>query len=161
MPMQHSLSLATPGDPGRMTVQSSRGRDGTSVFLVMGTSGAGSPAVGRLLERALSDSGLVAHEPRPIDAGDGLQLARWQRWAAQPPTVIAFGAEAASGFLNRPVSLNLERGRLRPLPDGGRMLVTEHPRAILGLVDPVARGREYRRLVNDLLMAVPHRRLAA
>ena len=62
---------------------------------------------------------------------------------------------------SRPVSLNLERGRLRPLPDGGRILVTEHPTAILRLSDPVARGREYRRLVNDLLMAVPHRRLAA
>ena len=90
---------------------------------------------------------------------------RWHRPKDGPvrpvAAVVAFGAEAACAFLGRPVSLNLERGRVRPLPDGGRVLVTEHPRAILGLTDPVARGREYRRLVNDLLLAVPHRRLAA
>jgi hypothetical protein len=41
------------------------------------------------------------------------------------------------------------------------VLLTEHPSAILRLSDPLARGREYRRLVNDLMMAVPCRRLAA
>lgn len=161
MPLQHCISYATAGNLAGVPSQPVLKRDGTAVFLVTGTGGPGSEAAGRLLARALSDSGLAAHEPQEIDSRAGLPRTNRQCPTALPRLVIAFGAEAAARFLNRPVSLNLERGRLRPLPEGGRLLLTEHPNAILRLADPVARGREYRRLVNDLLIAVPHRRLAA
>ena len=161
MSLQHSLSFETAPDVELPPVRSMPTRDDAAVMIVAGRRGLGSELAGRLLERALRDSGLAAHGPRPVSGGARMAPARWRRRAMQPRVVIAFGAEAAAEFLDRPVSLNLERGRLRPLPDGGRILVTEHPTAILRLSDPVARGREYRRLVNDLLMAVPHRRLAA
>lgn len=157
MPLQHNLGLDILPEPSVARAPAVPRRDRTPLFLVTGTCG---DAGARLLERALADSGLAAHEPRTVERGGGLPPTHWQR-RLPPRTVIAFGAEAAGEVLSRAVSLNLERGRLRPLPDGGRVLVTEHPRAILRLSDPVARGREYRRLVNDLLMAVPHRRLAA
>jgi DNA polymerase len=59
------------------------------------------------------------------------------------------------------VSLALERGRIMPLEDGSRLLVTAHPATILALADATAQGREYRRLVTDLLLAVPYLRRAA
>jgi hypothetical protein len=97
----------------------------------------------RLLDRALSESGLAQLSPEAVE-----DLHPHDR------LVIAFGAEAATMLLRRPIGLNLERGRLRPL--GGRqLLVTEHPEVILRQSDPVARGREYRRLVSDLQQAVP------
>ena len=157
MPLQHSLGFDILADNGRQATSGALRHERTCLFLVTGTCG---DVGARLLERALTDAGLADHEPRMVEHGHSLPPTHWRR-RLPPRTVIAFGAEAAQEVLNRPVSLNLERGRLRPLPDGGRVLVTEHPRAILRLSDPVARGREYRRLVNDLLMAVPHRRLAA
>ena len=108
---------------------------------------------GRLLDRALADAGL-----------DGEALPR----VLAPPAsalsvglIVALGADAASSLLRRPINLALERGRILALPHGGRLLVTEQPSAIMGLVDGVARGREYRRLVNDLLHVVPFQRRAA
>lgn len=104
----------------------------------------------RLLDRALAESGLARLAPQVVDGA--------------PPRdrlVIALGAKAATMLLRRPVGLNLERGRLRPF-DGRQLLVTEHPEMILRQSDPVARGREYRRLVSDLQQAVPMpRELAA
>jgi uracil-DNA glycosylase len=114
-----------------------------------------------LLERAWVESGIAACGPVGLVEGERLPPAHWRARSAPPRIVVVLGAEAAGRLLGRPVSLALERGRLRPLADGGRILVTEHPRAILRLSDPLARGREYRRLVNDLMMAVPQRRLAA
>jgi hypothetical protein len=157
MALQHQFGFDGLPDPGRHATSAVPLHERTQLFLVAGP---GTDGAERLLERALADSGLALHAPRRVPGAELLPPAHWQR-RLPPRTVIAFGAEAAGAVLSRPVSLNLERGRLRPLPDGGRLLVTEHPRAILRLADPVARGREYRRLVNDLLMAVPHRRLAA
>jgi hypothetical protein len=97
----------------------------------------------RLLERALTESGLARLAPELVEQS-----------GPHDRLVIAFGTEAATMLLRRPVGLNLERGRLRPF--GGRqLLVTEHPGMILRQSDPVARGREYRRLVSDLQQAVP------
>lgn len=97
----------------------------------------------RLLQQALAESGLARLAPRiaqSVGAGDGL--------------VVAFGAAVAADLLGRPVGLSLERGRLRPL-GRAQLLMTEHPELILRQADPVARGREYRRLVSDLQQAVP------
>ena len=103
----------------------------------------------RLLERALEESGLARLSPRMIEGP-----------VPRDRLVIAFGAEAATMLLRRRVGLNLERGRVRPL-GSGQLLVTEHPDVILRQADPVARGREYRRLVSDLQQAVPMLRALA
>jgi hypothetical protein len=156
MQVSHRLApSATPALPAE-----GRGPGCGPVVLVAGAAGLGSDAAHRLLERALADSGLAVHEPAGARAGS-LPPAHWRRRGVQPRLVVAFGAEAAAELLRRPVSLALERGKVRAMPDGGRLLVTEHPKEILRQSDPVARGREYRRLVNDLLMAVPHRRRLA
>jgi uracil-DNA glycosylase family 4 len=89
---------------------------------------------------------------------------RWlelERALVRPQLVVALGAVAAEALLERPVSLALERGRIMPLEDGSRLLVTAHPATILALADATAQGREYRRLVTDLLLAVPYLRRAA
>ena len=97
----------------------------------------------RLLQQALAESGLARLAPRIAESvGAGEML------------VVAFGAAAAADLLGRPVGLSLERGRLRPL-GRAQLLMTEHPELILRQADPVARGREYRRLVSDLQQAVP------
>lgn len=104
----------------------------------------------RLLQQALAESGLARLAPRIAESvGAGEML------------VVAFGAATAAKLLGRPVGLSLERGRLRSL-GSARLLMTEHPELILRQTDPVARGREYRRLVSDLQRAVPMpRQLAA
>lgn len=157
MMAQHSLcfpdmvaSAPGPGAPRR--------RAGAIVLVTGGLHG---EAAARLLERALADSGLAAHDPVEHVAAPAFPAAHWRRRGTPTRLVVALGAEVAAGLLGRPVSLALERGRVRALPDGGRLLVTEHPRAILLLADRVAQGREYRRLVNDLMLAMPHRPLAA
>lgn len=152
MPVQQQLRLEPPVRLAALGRAAERGR---SAEVVLVTGGLASEASARLLERALADAGLAEHDPVELGYATARDQPR-RGWL-----VVAFGADAASAFLSRAVSLNLERGKVRPLPDGGRVLITEHPRAILGLADPVARGREYRRVVNDLLLAVPRRRLAA
>ncbi|MEK0082371.1 UdgX family uracil-DNA binding protein [Benzoatithermus flavus] len=148
----------------------------------------GRPFVGpasRVLDRALADAGLdrsvlyltdaVKHfkhvrrsqrrirqtpERREIEAcRHWLEL---ERRLVQPRLIVALGVVAAEALLRRPVSLQLERGRMMELPDGGgHALVTEHPSAILRIPDAAAQAREYRRLVGDLLLAVPYLRRAA
>ena len=157
MTVQHSLCfsdmVATVPGP-----KPARRRAGSIVLVTGGLHG---EATARLLDRALADSGLGAHDPHECTTSAGVLQTPWYRKGDAPWLVVALGADAAAELLGRPVSLSLERGRLRPLPDGGRLLVTEHPRAILRLADRVAQGREYRRLVNDLMLAMPHRPLAA
>jgi hypothetical protein len=158
---QQSFSFDHSSDRSLPAAEPYGRRVDAAVVLATGAAGLGNEAAERLLERALVDSGLAAHAPIWCRGGDGVWPAYWRRPRRPPRIVVAFGAEAAAQLLHRPVSLGLERGKVRRLPEGGIILVTEHPRAILRLSDPLARGREYRRLVNDLLLAVPHSRLAA
>jgi DNA polymerase len=142
-----------------------------------------SPAA-RLLARALADAGLdqaalyrtsaVKHAKRRRCQGRSLPVApepdeiaacrRWldlERALVRPQLIVALGTVAAGALLERPVALGLERGRIMPLEDGSRLLVTAPPAAIVAIPDPTAQGREYRRLVSDLLLAVPYLRRAA
>lgn len=120
----------------------------------------------RLLERAMDDAGLDASRLRWVRAhlgGKRLAVRRLdlERARLQPGLVLALGARAAEALLERPVALALERGRILPMEDGGRLLIAGDPAAILALADGVAQGREYRRLVSDLLLAVPFQARAA
>ncbi|HEX6011153.1 MAG TPA: UdgX family uracil-DNA binding protein, partial [Geminicoccaceae bacterium] len=141
-------------------------------------------AAGKLLDRALGDAGLdrgglyVTHAvkhfkfarrdgqrvPLRLEPAEIAACRPWldrERVLVRPHLIVALGAVAAAALLERPVSLPLERGRILPLEDGSRLLVTEHPSTILRLADRTAQGREYRRLVADLLLAVPYLRRAA
>ena len=160
MGAQQSLSIDVTAVPAAR-VKRPTGHRRAEVLLAVGPAGLGSDAAERLLERALAVAGFAQETFRVVSAVEALQAGRWQRRSHVQRLVIAFGVEAASVLLRRPVALGLERGRVRPMPDGGRLLVTEQPKTVLGLSDSVARGREYRRLVNDLMLAVPHTRLAA
>ena len=135
--MQHSLSFS--GDA-----------DGDRVVLALGPGPRPSTDAIRLLARALEELGLARTAPRLVH-GD----------VPDADLVIAVGVEAAAMLLRRPVSLAFERGRLRSLGGRRRLLVTEHPDMVLRLSDPIARGRDYRRLVADLQLAVPMPRMAA
>lgn len=117
--------------------------------------GAKAAASNRLLQQALVDAGL--DEDRLELAPVGPRLAA-DRARLSPLLTVALGSAAAEALLGRDVRLTLERGRIQALSDGTRVLVTESPAAVLGQSDAVARGREYRRLVNELLYAVPYQR---
>ena len=125
---------------------------GSDEIVIAGGPGPGGMVARRLLERALVDSGLARLHPRHVPPAAALAGE-----ARSPRLVVALGAKAAAELLRRPSSLALERGRVRLGPDGGRVLITEHPSAIFSLADPVARGREYRRLVTDLMQVVAAR----
>lgn len=115
-------------------------------------------ASARLLERALAEAGLRSTELH--HTGTGLRL-----WAdlqlLAPRLVVALGRPAAEALLGRSVRLTLERGRVMGFGGGCRLLLTDSPGSVLGLSDALARGREYRRLVNDLMYVVPYGRRAA
>ncbi|MFL5338147.1 MAG: hypothetical protein ACJ8H8_34505 [Geminicoccaceae bacterium] len=133
--------------------------DAARIFVLTGPSGLGSEKAARLLERAVAESGLGRAKLQVLAGTAAVRLARAR--AMSGGLVVALGAETAAILLSRMVSMPLERGKVRALPQGGRVLVTEHPATILGLSDLIARGREYRRLVAELQLAVPMRRLAA
>lgn len=121
----------------------------------------------RLLERALDEAGLDAASLRWVRAFTGGRRSKTvsplvaERARLRPGLVIALGVRAAEALLERPVALALERGRMLPLDDGSRLLIAGDPAAVLALPDPLAQGREYRRLVGDLLLAVPFQSRAA
>ncbi len=120
----------------------------------------------RLLERAMGEAGLDAAALRWVRArvGGKRQAVRrldLERARLRPGLVLALGARAAEALLERPVALALERGRVLPMDDGSRLLIAGDPAAVLALPDGVAQGREYRRLVGDLLLAVPFQARAA
>jgi DNA polymerase len=139
---------------------------------------------GQVLDRALADAGLdrgavyltnaLKHFKHARRSGRRIQqsperheVERCRHWLdterrlVRPRLVVALGVTAASALLGRPVSLQLERGRVTALEDGSHVLVTAHPSSILRIPDPAAQGREYRRLVGDLLLALPYLRRAA
>jgi DNA polymerase len=73
--------------------------------------------------------------------------------AIKPDLVVAMGATAAQSVLGKITPINKNRGRLIDLDDGTRALVTVHPSYLLRLPDADAKAREYRRFVEDLMMA--------
>lgn len=84
-----------------------------------------------------------------------------ERELVRPRLIVALGVTAATSLLGRDVTLQLERGRITALEDGTHLLVTAHPSFILRIPDPAGQGREYRRLVADLLLAAPYQQQAA
>ena len=73
-----------------------------------------------------------------------------ERALVRPDIVVALGATAVRSISGRPLSINKIRGRVLPLPDGGRLLATIHPSYILRIEDDVDKRAQYKRLVADL-----------
>ena len=73
-----------------------------------------------------------------------------ERQMVKPEIVVALGASALRSVSGKSVAINKLRGRLLPLPDGGRMLATIHPSYILRIRDEADKRAQYRQFVADL-----------
>lgn len=127
---------------------------------------------GRILDRAIDDSGLerkevfvtnaVKHfkfEPRGKrrlhkrpSAGE-IDACRWwlnlERTIIKPRVIVALGATAVRGVLGRSVTISSLRGEVLSEGDA-QVIVTIHPSSILRQRDDEPREREYKSLVVDL-----------
>lgn len=74
----------------------------------------------------------------------------FERMIVRPDIVVALGATAVRSVSGRPLVINKIRGRLLPLPGGGKMLATIHPSYILRIDDEADKRAQYKRLVADL-----------
>lgn len=74
----------------------------------------------------------------------------FERKLIKPEIVVALGATAVRSVSGRPLTIKTIRGRVMPLPDGGRMLATIHPSYILRIEDEADKREQYRKLVADL-----------
>jgi DNA polymerase len=131
---------------------------------------------GRMLDRALADAGIargdafvtnaVKHfkwEPRgkrrlhKRPNAYEIERCRWwldlERAIVRPKVVVALGATAVRSLAGKALAINRIRGRVMPMPDGGRMLATIHPSYILRIDDEAERHAQYRRFVADLRVA--------
>jgi len=71
----------------------------------------------------------------------------------QPAVAVALGATAVRGLLGKTLPINANRGRLIPLPEGGKGLITVHPSYLLRLQEERDKRREFQLLVRDLQLA--------
>lgn len=137
---------------------------------------AGKPFVGpagKVLDWALEEAGIdrsdvyvtnavkhFKHEPRgkrrlhkTPTAGE-VTACRWwlnqERGLVRPKAILALGATASFGVLERKVAVTKERGRPIDLGDGTAAMITVHPSYLLRLPDEDARARERGRFVEDL-----------
>jgi DNA polymerase len=112
---------------------------------------------GGILAKALADAGIdrkavfvtnaVKHfkfEPR------GKRRLHKRPKIVDPDIVVALGATAVRSVSGRPLSINKIRGRVLPLPDGGKMVSTIHPSYILRIEDQGDKRAQYRQFVADL-----------
>jgi uracil-DNA glycosylase len=137
---------------------------------------AGHPFVGpagRMLDRAIAEAGLdrkaiyvtnaVKHfkfEPRgkrrlhKRPNSYEIERCKWwndiERALVKPDLVVALGASAARSLMGKTVTIAKLRGEVLPLEDGGRLVITIHPSALLRIKDSEDKKREYGGLVNDL-----------
>jgi DNA polymerase len=137
---------------------------------------AGHPFVGpagHMLDRAIAEAGLdrkaiyvtnaVKHfkfEPRgkrrlhKRPNSYEIERCKWwndiERALVKPDLVVALGATAARSLMGKAVTITKLRGEVLPLEDGGRLVVTIHPSALLRIKDSEDKKREYGGLVNDL-----------
>jgi len=137
---------------------------------------AGHPFIGpagRMLDRAIAEAGLdrkaifvtnaVKHfkfEPRgkrrlhKRPNSYEIERCKWwndiERALVKPDLVVALGATAARSLIGKTVTIAKLRGEVLPLEDGGRLVVTIHPSALLRIRDSEDKKRQYGDLVEDL-----------
>ena len=128
---------------------------------------------GRILDEALADAGIerdivfitnaVKHfkfdqrgKRRLHKRPNAYEIDRCHWWLdferklVRPDIVVALGATALRSVSGKPLAINKCRGRVMPLPDGGRMLATIHPSYILRIEDEADKRAQYRQFVADL-----------
>jgi uracil-DNA glycosylase len=135
---------------------------------------------GAVLRRALGDAGIdpakayvtnaVKHFKFVIQRGkrrihqkpNVIEIEACRHWLEQeldllrPEMVVALGATAARALFGREMAIQRNRGRIIPLGNGPRALITVHPSFLLRLQDEDARAVEYRRFVADLALVARH-----
>ena len=140
---------------------------------------AGRPFVGpagKMLDQALAEAGIdrsrtyvtnaVKHfkftprgKRRLHQKPDAAEIQVCGRWLAgeielvRPRLLVALGATAAQALFGRTMRIGEVRGRVMPLDDSRRALVTVHPSYLLRLPDEAVRQAEYHRFVADLRLA--------
>ena len=128
---------------------------------------------GRILGQALDDAGIVRGDAFVTNAvkhfkweprgkrrlhkrpnAYEIERCRWwldlERALVRPAVVVALGATALRSVSGKSQTIGKIRGRLLPLPDGGRMLATVHPSYILRIKDDDDKQAQYRQFVADL-----------
>ena len=105
--------------------ESASAGDGSRIFVLTGPSGLGSERAARLLERAVAEFGLGRAKLQVLAGTAAIRLARAR--AMSGGLVVALGSETAAILLSRMVSMPLERGKVRALLQGGRVLVARAP----------------------------------
>jgi uracil-DNA glycosylase len=76
----------------------------------------------------------------------------------QPAVAVALGATAARALMRKAVPINANRGRLLPLAEGGKGLITVHPSYLLRLQEERDKRRQFDLLVEDLRLAADEAR---
>jgi DNA polymerase len=83
-----------------------------------------------------------------------IERCRWwldiERMLIKPDVVVALGASALRSVSGKSTSIGKVRGRLMPIPDGGKMLATIHPSYILRIKDEDDKRAQYKQFVADL-----------
>lgn len=128
---------------------------------------------GRLLERALEESGLAAE---PLYVTNAVKHFKWQErgkrrihakptpnevracrpWlqaelaALEPRAIVCLGATAAQSLLGRDVRVTRDRGRFLPSPLAPLVTATVHPSSILRARGDAERADQRERFVEDL-----------
>ncbi|HWE79479.1 MAG TPA: UdgX family uracil-DNA binding protein, partial [Pseudolabrys sp.] len=74
----------------------------------------------------------------------------FERKLVKPELIVALGATAVRSVSGRPLAIGKIRGRVMPLEDGGRMLATIHPSAILRAPEEKDRHALFKQFVADL-----------
>ncbi len=140
---------------------------------------AGRPFVGpagQVLDEALQEAGIdredvyvtnavkhFKHEPlgkrrlHKTPAADEVSACRWwlqaERRLVRPKVIVALGATAALGVLERKVAVTKERGAAIDMTDGATALVTVHPSYLLRIPEAARKIAERERFVADLKRA--------
>ena len=69
---------------------------------------------------------------------------------------MALGATAARAVFGREMAVQRNRGRIIPVGNGPRALITVHPSFLLRLPDETSRAAEYMRFVADLKLVAAY-----
>jgi DNA polymerase len=132
---------------------------------------------GRVLAQALADAGIVRGDAFVTNAvkhfkweprgkrrlhkrpnAYEIEQCKWwldlERQLVKPDIVVALGATALHSLSGKAIAINKVRGKVLPMPDGGRMLATIHPSYILRIDNEADKKAQYARFVAELKSCV-------
>ncbi|HTW34448.1 MAG TPA: UdgX family uracil-DNA binding protein [Rhizomicrobium sp.] len=144
---------------------------------------AGKPFVGpagKVLDRALADAGIERKKTYVTNAvkhfkfvrrgkirlhqkPDASEIAACNPWLVReraivkPLLIVALGATAARGVFGKTLAIGKNRGRVMPLDEHSKALITIHPSYLLRMQDE-DKDREYTAFVADLKVAAKYTR---